>query len=83
MTPPLTDTSATDSRGLPAVPGSVLPCPICRDPGCLGNECEPPYEDYTDSEEYQRFVGGLADKCRCEGPVCAGLLAGGFCDEIV
>ena len=39
--------------------------------------------DYYDSEEYQAFVAECAKHCRCTHTVCAGVLAGGFCDELI
>lgn len=31
---------------------------------------------------YQQYIAGCAKECRCLYAVCAGVLAGGFCDEI-
>ena len=42
-----------------------------------GSDSDDPHE----SEEYAAFVDSMADKCNCDGPVCAGVLAGGPCDE--
>lgn len=42
-----------------------------------------PEGDYFESEEYQAFVADCAKNCRCTHSVCAGILAGGFCDEII
>ncbi|WP_043585349.1 hypothetical protein [Geminisphaera colitermitum] len=40
--------------------------------------------DMTDDPEYQAWVESMAQHCRCRsGDVpCAGVLAGGLCDEI-
>ena len=40
--------------------------------------------DMENDPEYQAFVESQAKHCRCQGPtVCAGVLAGGFCDELI
>lgn len=31
---------------------------------------------------YEDFVDSMAPHCRCRGPVCGGVLAGGFCDNL-
>ena len=33
---------ASDQPGSVQPAGSAGPCPICGDPGCIGNECSPP-----------------------------------------
>lgn len=39
--------------------------------------------DPISDPEYQRWIAELAEKCTCSSPaVCAGLLAGGSCDDI-
>ena len=40
-------------------------------------------EDWRDSEEYQAFLSECAKHCRCTHSICDGVLAGGFCDEII
>lgn len=46
-------------------------------------ECHKPEPDPFDSPEYQAFVESMAKHCRCShGGPCAGVLAGGPCDEI-
>ena len=37
-----------------------------------------------DDPDYQRFAAGQLKHCRCDDPYapCAGVLAGGMCDEI-
>jgi hypothetical protein len=48
---------------------------ICSD--CMAER------DITKDPEYLAFVDSMAKHCRCDGPVCGGVLAGGFCDEIL
>ncbi len=43
---------------------------------------QPEDGDPYESEDYAKFVASVADQCKCDGPVCGGVLAGGFCDEI-
>jgi hypothetical protein len=43
-----------EARSADSVQADVGPCPICGDPGCLGNECEPEPEEPDDD---------LCDQC--------------------
>lgn len=42
---------------------------------------EPP--DFTQSEDYQKFVESMVPRCRCRSAdrPCDGVLAGGICDD--
>ena len=40
-------------------------------------------DDPTDDPAYQAWLADLATQCRCSHDrPCAGLMAGGFCDEL-
>jgi len=40
--------------------------------------------DYTESEEYAKFIKSMVHLCHCDGQYrpCDGVLAGGLCDNI-
>lgn len=40
-------------------------------------------ENIYETPEYQEFVDECSKRCRCSRGVCDGVLAGGFCDEII
>ena len=43
------------------------------------------YYDFTQDPSYQKFVLEMSEKCTCtpeSDRPCAGLLAGGFCDDL-
>lgn len=39
--------------------------------------------DNEENVEYEKFMESMSEKCRCTFGPCAGVLAGGFCDEII
>jgi hypothetical protein len=40
-------------------------------------------DEYFSTPEYQAFLAECAKHCRCTHQICGGVLAGGFCDEII
>jgi len=45
--------------------GSAGPCPICGDPGCMGNECSPPDPSVLDCYKCSGRGHTLGVDCDC------------------
>lgn len=53
-----------------------------RSLGIFVDACE--FEDPLDDPDMQKFIAECASHCKCDGTYspCAGVLAGGFCDNL-
>lgn len=46
-------------------------------------DLSPAVREFDESPEYEAFLVECAKHCRCTYMICSGVLAGGFCDEII